>query len=86
MKETIKFANLPVFKEQWEKNLQKPIEVLEKPNEVVKIVDEAVNYDIMFNMLRNYFNNVDVIKIYSFIIDYETTENDVIVNSLEVVI
>ena len=40
----------------------------------------------MFNMLRNYFNNVDVIKIYSFIIDYETTENDVIVNSLEIVI
>ena len=30
MKETIKFANLPVFKEQWEKNIQKPIEVLEK--------------------------------------------------------
>jgi len=86
MKETIKFANQPIFKEQWEKNLHKPIEVLEKPNEVVKIVNDAVNYEIMFNMLRNYFNNVDVIKIYSFIIDYETTDSDIIVNSLEIVI
>jgi hypothetical protein len=86
MKETVKFTN-KIFKEQWENNLRKPIEVLEKPNEVVKIVDnETITYDQMFERLSVYFNNVDVIKIYSFIINYETTDDGVIVNSLEIVI